>query len=319
MRDTTAATAGEAPPAQEPLAPPTAESTDESGAESPDDAVPEFGPITVGISSLDPSNAGPGAAAFFDIDNTIIRGSSMGALARGMADRDYFTTSEVLDFTWKQLKYVLSGKENMEDIAAATENGLAFVKGRETREIEDLAAEAFDEHMVGKLWAGTIEIAEAHQALGHEVWLISATPVEVAEVIAHRLGLTGGLGTVAEVIDGRYTGRLDGPPLHGPAKAAQVRALAEQRGLDLSRCSAYSDSSNDIPMLTLVGHPVAVNPDSRLRGYAREHAWPIRDYRIRGNEAVRKGVPAAAAGAAAIGVAVGVAKAISVIRDNQSS
>jgi phosphoserine phosphatase len=181
-----------------------------------------------------------------------------------------------------------------------------------------LAADAFDEHMVGKLWAGTIEIAEAHQALGHEVWLISATPVEVAEVIAHRLGLTGGLGTVAEVVDGRYTGKLDGPPLHGSAKSAQIQILAEQRGLDLARCAAYSDSSNDIPMLSLVGHPVAVNPDGKLRSYAREHAWPIRDYRIRGNEAVRKGVPAAAAGAAAIGVAVGVAKAISVIRDNQA-
>ena len=253
----------------------------------------------MGIGALDASNAGPGAAAFFDVDNTIIRGSSFGALAKGMADRDYFTTSEVIEFTWKQLKYVLSGKESMEDIAHATENGLAFVKGRETSEIEELAAEAFDDHMVRRLWAGTVELAEAHQALGHEVWLISATPVEVSQVIAHRLGLTGGMGTIAEVADGRYTGRLDGLPLHGSAKVAQVEALAERRGLDLARCAAYSDSSNDIPMLTLVGYPVAVNPDGRLRSYAREHAWPIRDYRIRGNEAVRKGVPAAAAGAGA--------------------
>ena len=123
--------------------------------------------------------------------------------------------------------------------------------------------------MVRRLWAGTVELAEAHQALGHEVWLISATPVEVSQVIAHRLGLTGGMGTIAEVEDGRYTGRLDGLPLHGSAKVAQVEALAERRGLDLARCAAYSDSSNDIPMLTLVGYPVAVNPDGRLRSHAR--------------------------------------------------
>lgn len=279
---------------------------------------PKPSAATVGIAALDPGNAGPGAAAFFDIDNTIIKGSSFGALAKGMADRDYFTTSEIVEFTWKQLKYVVSGKENMDDIAQATENGLAFVKGRSPQDIRDLASEVFDERMVKRLWAGSVELAEAHQAMGHEVWLISATPIEVAEVIAQRMGLSGGLGTVAEVVDGSYTGRLAGPPLHGPAKVAQVRRLAEEHVLDLARCAAYSDSSNDIPMLTLVGFPVAVNPDGRLRAYARDQGWPIRDYRIRGNEAVRKGVPAAAAGAAAIGVAVGVAKAISVIRDNQS-
>jgi phosphoserine phosphatase len=155
----------------------------------------------------------------------------------------------------------------------------------------------------------------AHQELGHEVWLVSATPVEVAEEIAARLGLTGGLGTVAEVEDGAYTGRLDGPPLHGEAKVSAITRLAEERGLDLARCAAYSDSSNDIPMLSRVGHPVAVNPDSALRAHAKQNGWPIRDYRIRGNEAVRKGVPAAAAAGVAVGVAVGVAKGIQAMRE----
>ncbi len=274
--------------------------------------------LTAGISALEPENAGPGAAAFFDIDNTIMRGSSIVALARGMADRDYFTTSEVVDFTWKQLKYVLSGRENMDDMAQATENGLLFVKGREPREIQDMAEQAYDEHMVGRLWAGTVELAEAHKALGHEVWLVSATPVEVADVIARRLGLTGGLGTIAEVADGQYTGRLDGVPLHGAAKAAAVERLAAEHGLDLDRCAAYSDSANDIPMLSTVGCPVAINPDGALRSHARAQGWPIRDYRIRGKESVRKGVPAAAAAGLVAGAAVGVAKAISVIRENRA-
>ena len=273
--------------------------------------------ITAGIEALDSSNAGPGAAAFFDIDNTIIRGSSIAALAKGMADRDYFTTSEVVDFTWKQLKFVLSGKEDSEDMAQATEDGLHFIEGREPREIEELAEEVYDTRMVGRLWAGTVELAEAHKALGHEVWLVSATPIEVADVIARRLGLTGGLGTVAEIRDGHYTGKLDGVLLHGAAKVATVERLAMERNLDLSRSAAYSDSSNDIPMLSAVGCAVAINPDGALRSHAKAEGWQIRDYRIRGKQSVRRGVPAAAAAGLAAGAAVGVAKAISVIRANQ--
>ncbi len=289
-----------------------------AGPGEPEEPEPVGAWLTQGISALEPENAGPGAAAFFDIDNTIMRGSSIVALAKGMADRDYFTTSEVVDFTWKQIKYVLSGRENMDDMAQATENGLLFVKGREPSEIQDMAEQAYDERMVGRLWAGTVELAEAHKALGHEVWLVSATPVEVADVIARRLGLTGGLGTIAEVAGGHYTGKLEGVPLHGAAKVAAIERLAVERDLDLTRCAAYSDSSNDIPMLQSVGCPVAINPDGALRSHARAQGWPIRDYRIRGKESVRKGVPAAAAAGLVAGAAVGVAKAISVIRDNRA-
>lgn len=271
--------------------------------------------VTAGIPGLAPENAGPGAAAFFDVDNTMMKGSSFVAMARGMADRDYFTTGEILDFTWKQLKYVVSGRENLGDIAQATENGLQFVKGREPREIRELADEVYDEMMVRRLWSGSLELAEAHREMGHEVWLVSATPVEVAEVIARRLGLTGGLGTVAEVTNGVYSGKLVGAPLHGSAKVEVIRELAEQRGLDLARCAAYSDSSNDIPMLSEVGYPVAVNPDGTLRTHAKRHGWPIRDYRLRGKDSVRRGVPAAAAAGAAVGVAIGVARAVSAIRE----
>jgi HAD superfamily hydrolase (TIGR01490 family) len=297
---------------------PDGDTDSQEAAQAEEATEPTIEWLTEGISALEPENAGPTAAAFFDIDNTIMRGSSIVALAKGMADRDYFTTSEVVDFTWKQLKYVLSGRESMDDMAQATENGLLFVKGREPREIEDMAEQAYDERMVGRLWAGTVELAEAHKALGHEVWLVSATPVEVADVIARRLGLTGGLGTIAEVADGHYTGKLDGVPLHGAAKAEVIERLAAERGLDLSRCAAYSDSSNDIPMLTSVGCPVAINPDGALRSHAKEQGWPIRDYRIRGKESVRKGVPAAAAAGLVAGAAVGVAKAISVIRDSRA-
>ena len=115
--------------------------------------------------------------------------------------------------------------------------------------------------MATKIWPGTKALAQMHLDAGQRVWLVTATPVEVAEVIARRLGLTGALGTVAEHVDGVYTGRLVGSLLHGPAKVEAVRALAEREGLDLERCSAYCDSANDLPMLSLVGNPCAINPD----------------------------------------------------------
>ena len=120
--------------------------------------------------------------------------------------------------------------------------------------------------MADKIWPGTRALAQTHLDAGQRVWLVTATPVELADVIARRLGLTGALGTVAEHVDGVYTGQLVGEPLHGQAKAEAVRALAEREGLDLRAASAYSDSANDIPMLSLVGHPCAINPDSACAG-----------------------------------------------------
>ena len=131
------------------------------------------------------------------------------------------------------------------------------------------------------------------------MWLVTATPVELAQIIGRRLGLTGALGTVAATEDGIYTGRLVGELLHGKAKAAAVRALAAREGLDLRRCTAYSDSVNDVPMLSVVGTAVAVNPDGQLRDIARRRRWQIYDYRS-GRKAAKIGVPSVL-GAAAVG------------------
>jgi hypothetical protein len=161
--------------------------------------------------------------------------------------------------------------------------------------------------MAERIWSGTRALAQQHLDSGQRVWLVTATPVELAAIIARRLGLTGALGTVAEVVDGRYTGRLVGDMLHGPAKAEAIRSLADREGLDLARCTAYSDSVNDVPMLSLVGRAVAVNPDPDLKKHAREQEWEIRDYRV-ARKAARIGVPAAAGlGAVTGGVVAGVA------------
>lgn len=156
-----------------------------------------------------------------------------------------------------------------------------------------IGEEIYDEYMADRIWPGTRDLAQAHLDAGQKVWLVTAAPVETATIIARRLGLTGALGTVAESVDGVYTGRLVGEPLHGPAKAEAVRALASAEGLDLSRCAAYSDSHNDIPMLSLVGHPYAINPDTKLRKHAKARDWRLRDYRT-GRKAAKVGIPAAA-------------------------
>ena len=251
----------------------------------------------------------PTGAAFFDVDNTVMRGASLFHFAVGLARRNYFSGREIVGFGVKQVKFVLSGSEDLEDMASATEAALSFVEGREVAELERLGEEVFDDIMVDKLIPGTLAIAQGHLDAGQQVWLVTATPVELATVIATRLGLTGALGTVAEVRDGVYTGHLDGPPLHGLAKAEAIRAIAAREGLDLSRCSAYSDSSNDIPMLSIVGNPVAVNPDSTLRAHARDNGWAIRDFRRR-EQVKRFALPAAAgAGGIAMGMAMGYALA----------
>ncbi len=206
----------------------------------------------------------PTAAAFFDIDNTLVRGAAMFHLARGLARRGFFSAAQVNRFLRDQLAFRARG-ENLETMGDITEVALSFVADRTVDEIVHVGREIFDERIAGKLYGGALTLARQHVDSGQRVWLVSAAPMELASIISQRLGLTGALGTVSETERGRYTGKLVGSPLHGAAKAEAVRALAAREGLDLSRCTAYSDSVNDVPMLSLVGNPVAVNPDRALR------------------------------------------------------
>ncbi len=249
----------------------------------------------------------PRAAAFFDVDNTLMQGASIFHLARGLHRREFFTTRELLGAAWKQAYFRMVGVEDPEHVAAARHSALAFIAGHTVSELETLVAEIFDEAMAHRIWPGTRALAQLHLDRGQRVWLVTAAPIEVARVIARRLGLTGALGTVAEHEDGVYTGRLVGDLLHGPAKAEAVRALAAREDLDLEACSAYSDSANDLPMLGLVGNPCAINPDPRLRAHARARGWLVRDYRT-GRKAARAGVVLGAVAGAATGtIAAGAA------------
>lgn len=249
----------------------------------------------------------PVAAAFFDVDNTMMVGASIFHFAKGLAARKFFTWRDLRRFAVRQARLRLRG-ESHSDMHSARDSALAFVAGKKVDEIVALGEEIYDEEMAAKIWSGTRALAQLHLDAGQRVWLVTATPAELAQIIADRLGLTGALGTVAETQAGIYTGRLVSDVLHGEAKADAVRALAAREGLDLARCAAYSDSINDLPMLSLVGRAVAVNPDSALRAEARRRGWEIRDFRV-GRKAALIGVPtalgaSAAAGALAAGLAI---------------
>ncbi|MFE0632805.1 HAD family hydrolase [Streptomyces sp. NPDC058864] len=249
----------------------------------------------------------PHAAAFFDLDNTVMQGAAIFHFGRGLYKRKFFRSRDLARFAWQQAYFRVAGSEDPEHMQEVRESALTIIKGHRVEELMSIGEEIYDEYMADKIWPGTRALAQAHLDAGQRVWLVTAAPVETASIIARRLGLTGALGTVAEHVDGVYTGRLVGEPLHGPSKAEAVKALAGAEGLELSRCAAYSDSSNDIPMLSLVGHPYAINPDTRLRKYAREKGWRLRDYRT-GRKAAKIGIPAAAGvGAVAGGAAAAMA------------
>jgi len=261
-----------------------------------------------GLTEVLPIDPDASAAGFFDVDNTMMQGASIYWFARGLAARKYFTGGDLARFAWGQLRFRLLATEHAGHVSRAREVALAFVAGWRVDDLERLSEEIFDELMADRIWPGTRALAQLHLDAGQRVWLVTAAPVELGRVIAARLGLTGAIGTVAEVCDGVYTGRLVGDLMHGPAKADAIRQLAAVEGLDLRRCAAYSDSANDIPMLSAVGRAVAVNPDAALRREARRNGWQIRDFRT-GRRAAKVAVPSTlGAGLLAGAVLAGLAR-----------
>ncbi|MGC4176103.1 HAD family hydrolase [Demequina sp.] len=248
--------------------------------------------------------SGTQVAAFFDVDNTIIRGASAYHLARGLREHDYLRTRDIFKFAFEQLKYRMFG-ETQQQMDAVTSQAPKFFRGWSAAEIVAIGEEVWDTVLTHRIFPGTKALIDSHLERGHEVWLVTASPQEIARLIASRIGATGGLGTVAEQEQGHYTGVIEGGLLHGPRKAEAIQALAVERGLDLSRSYAYGDSSNDVPMLEAVGVPGAINPDSRMRRIAAERNWPIREFRKRRKSGRRGVIRASVTGTAWVILAVG--------------
>jgi HAD superfamily hydrolase (TIGR01490 family) len=244
-------------------------------------------------------------AAFFDLDKTLIPGSSLFLLARGLYDRDMFRVRDLMRFGWGQLMFRLRG-EQAHGMDMSRDSTLSFVTGRSQTELMEWGREIVDERILPIVYEDIVEVIDGHKERGDLTFLVTAAPIELAEVIAAELGMDGAVATVSELDEGGfYTGRLVGEIMHGPAKAKAVAEVAAERGIELGECAAYSDSINDLPLLEAVGFPHAVNPEPELKRIALARGWPIHELRTR-RRALLIGIPAGLGGAAVFGSGIAI-------------
>lgn len=213
------------------------------------------------------------AAAFFDLDRTLLRRSSTLALAPAFRRHGVITRTQVAKAAFWQLLFVVRGTSR-ERVRAASEEGLMLLRGYSPERMRELVAESLEPVLRPLVFGEPVGLAREHRERGEPIYIVSAALQEVVDALAEDLGFDGALGTVCEVADGVYTGRGI-RSLHGENKAAAVRELAAVESLDLEASTAYSDSHTDLPFLEAVGRPVAVNPDRELRRVAEERGWPV--------------------------------------------
>lgn len=242
------------------------------------------------------------AAAFFDLDRTLLRRSSALALAGSFRERGLISRRALLRAAWWQLLFVARGASH-EAVRSAAEDGLKLLDGYPVEALREVVAEAMEPVLRPLVYAEPLRLVEQHRERGESVYIVSATLQEIVDAIAEDLGFDGGLGTICEVIDGRYTGKAL-RALHAQAKADVLGEVAQREGLDLAECTAYSDSHTDLPFLEAVGHPVAVNPDRLLRRIAADRGWPVLEFSARAYPHARRRIPPAVIAAGAVGAAV---------------
>jgi HAD superfamily hydrolase (TIGR01490 family) len=213
------------------------------------------------------------AAAFFDLDRTLIRRSSVLALAPSFRARGLISRIDLAKSAFWQLLFAARGA-SAERVRSASEDGMKILAGFSVEEMQALVGDAMEPVLRPLVYAEPLHLVQHHRARGERVYIVSATLQEIVEHIADDLGFDGAIGSTCEIVDGRYTGRSL-RAAHGEGKARALRDLAGVDGLDLDASTAYSDSYSDVPFLEAVGHPVAVNPDRRLKSIARARAWPM--------------------------------------------
>jgi HAD superfamily hydrolase (TIGR01490 family) len=213
------------------------------------------------------------AAAFFDLDRTLLRRSSTLALAGSFRRYGVIGRVGLAKAAFWQLLFVARGA-NAETVRKASEDGLMLLKGFTPAQMQALVGGALEEVLRPLVYAEPMSLLERHRERGEPVYIVSAALQEIVDAVAADLGFDGALGTICEVEAGAYTGRSV-RSLHGEQKAAAVRELAGREGFDLAASTAYSDSHTDLPFLEAVGHPVAVNPDKELARVAAERGWDV--------------------------------------------
>jgi HAD superfamily hydrolase (TIGR01490 family) len=212
-------------------------------------------------------------AAFFDLDRTLIRRSSALALAGPFQERGLIGRKQLAKAAAWQLVFAARGA-SAETVRKAAADGLMLLKDLEVEEMRALVGDALETVLKPLVYREPLDLVAKHRERGEPVYVVSATLQEIIEPLAEELGFDGAVGSLCEVVDGRYTGRTL-RSCHGEGKAEAVRDLATAEDIDLARSTAYSDSHTDLPFLEAVGRPVAVNPDRELLRIARERGWPI--------------------------------------------
>lgn len=214
------------------------------------------------------------AAAFFDLDRTLISGASafpfgVEAWRQGLA-----TSGDIAKWTVAAVSFLIAGDKGDGATLDIRSVFLDRIKGASVSDL-DQVGQAVLAKLVTRVRPESRKLISMHHEAGRDTWIVSASPQRIVEPLAVSLGMTGAIGTRGRVVAGRFTGELDGPFIYGPGKAQAIENLASDRGYDLHLSYAYSDSVSDLPMMELVGHPVAVNPDSELDTLAHERGWPI--------------------------------------------
>ena len=218
------------------------------------------------------SEATPRAAAFFDLDKTLMAGSSGMQFARIAAKQGVVSRRLLVGWGWEHLRYRLRGTTD-ERTAEVLKVARELIRGLPAKTIDRMGPEVMAA-ILPRVFPQMLEEVYGHQDAGRPTFIVSAAGNGVVEQLAHVLGMDGGIGTRYEVDGGgSYTGRLDGPFVYGEGKVTAMEEFAAQHGIELGESYAYSDSLSDLPMLRAVGHPVAVNPDPPLGAIAREEGW----------------------------------------------
>jgi HAD superfamily hydrolase (TIGR01490 family) len=237
------------------------------------------------------------AAAFFDLDKTLMAGSSGMPFARVAANHGIVSRRRLVGWGLEHLRYRLRGTTD-ERTTEVLKQARDLIAGVPARDLERMNPEVMAA-ILPRIYPQMLDEVHAHQDAGRATFIVSAAGNGVVEPLAAVLGLDGGIGTRYEVDDeGAFTGRFDGPFVYGPGKVEAMRAFAAAHDIDLAESYAYSDSISDLPMLEAVGHPVAVNPDPALAEVAKREGWQAMRFERLGR---RLAIGATALLAAAVG------------------
>jgi HAD superfamily hydrolase (TIGR01490 family) len=215
----------------------------------------------------------PRSAAFFDLDKTLMAGSSAYQFGRASYEAGLISRRRLMRGALDNVRFRLQGSTD-EATDALRDQIFDSIKDTPVVDIRRLAPRVLA-GVLPRIYPQMLEVAYRHQDEGRPVFIVTAASHELAEMLAHVLSFDGGIGARSEIVDGRYTGRPDGPFTYREGKAEAIRSLAGQEGISLEDSYAYSDSESDLPMLRAVGHPVAVNPDAPLLRIAREEGWEV--------------------------------------------